>query len=310
MTLTEAYLTSLVNQRIPMINEWLDSLGLEITGNLEIKSKRKEWIEDRGEDTNKVFYSGYQTFDKLNRGYISHKQVSMEYSDETHYLLGHYLRALRDIKNLDYMHLYNCVMSKEIKNNEITWRIPIIKGRCYKVWINTILTARYFVRETLTLDKSKLSKEAYIRTFGVNNPIIFVTDNKNVVGDNIIKIDYEEENLEKIKNNPNYDEFYELDIITGANAAVSAIEMTMESDENIHFEKNPVAYPLISVTFERYSPKLIELLLNTGITDQSNYKIKETALNKYSSPSIKSLARNKTPGRYDIDDYVDKRIIV
>lgn len=310
MTLTEAYLTSLVNQRIPMINEWLDSLGLEITGNLEIKSKRKEWIEDRGEGTNKVFYSGYQTFDKLNRGYISHKQVSMEYSDETHYLLGHYLRALRDIKNLDYMHLYNCVMSKEMKNNEITWRIPIIKGRCYKVWINTILTARYFVRETLTLDKSKLSKEAYIRTFGVNNPIIFVTDNKNVVGDNIIKIDYEEENLEKIKNNPNYDEFYELDIITGANAAVSAIEMTMESDENIYFEKNPVAYPLISVTFERYSPKLIELLLNTGITDQSNYKIKETALNKYSSPSIKSLARNKTPGRYDIDDYVDKRIIV
>lgn len=310
MTLTEAYLTSLVNQRIPMINEWLDSLGLEITGNLEIKSKRKEWIEDRGEDTNKVFYSGYKTFDKLNRGYISHKQVSMEYSDETHYLLGHYLRALRDIKNLDYMHLYNCVMSKEIKNNEITWRIPIIKGRCYKVWINTILTARYSVRETLTLDKSKLSKEAYIRTFGVNNPIIFVTDNKNVVGDNIIKIDYEEENLEKIKNNPNYDEFYELDIITGANAAVSAIEMTMESDENIYFEKNPVAYPLISVTFERYSPKLIELLLNTGITDQSNYKIKETALNKYSSPSIKSLARNKTPGRYDIDDYVDKRIIV
>lgn len=310
MTLTEAYLTSLVNQRIPMINEWLDSLGLEITGNLEIKSKRKEWIEDKGEDTNKVFYSGYQTFDKLNRGYISHKQVSMEYSDETHYLLGHYLRALRDIKNLDYMHLYNCVMSKEIKNNEITWRIPIIKGRCYKVWINTILTARYFVRETLTLDKSKLSKEDYIRTFGVNNPIIFVTDNKNVVGDNIIKIDYEEENLEKTENNPNYDEFYELDIITGTNAAVSAIEMTMESDEDTYFEKNPVAYPLISATFERYSPKLIELLLNTGITDQSNYKIKETALNRYSSPSIKSLARNKTPGRYDIDDYVDKRIIV
>ena len=75
-------------------------------------------------------------------------------------------------------------------------------------------------------------------------------------------------------------------------------------------EESPALKPSVLFNYKRFSDKLIEVLLDTIITDKSNYKIKEKALQLYPAESISQAAKKYTPGIYDIDDYIDKRLRV
>ena len=57
-------------------------------------------------------YAFGEPYKGLTSNYVSNIKG---YDSKTHAVLGNYLRALRDLKNIDLMHLYNCVNNEYLK---------------------------------------------------------------------------------------------------------------------------------------------------------------------------------------------------
>lgn len=298
MTLAEYYITNLVSERIPMINEWAKMTGLQIHSSTQ--TEQTSFVDSVISER-----SGYSMLDRLERAYLSHEVSSLEYSDETHYLLGMYLRALKELEGLDYMHLYNCVQYSEVIGSKRYWHVPIVYGRTYTLKANTYepieIDLKYSNKSDSLFENTKI-----LSTSGSSTAIILGSTG-NAIDWNLI-------NRQQI-----FDEFLELVVITRPNIQVAVVEGSFSNlipgrvkvcIENCDFIEISKTVPSILCNYKRFSDKLIELLLDTAITEKSNDSIKEKALQLYPANSIKEAAKFYTIGTYDIDGYIDKRLIV
>ena len=310
MTLEEAFIANLVNQQIPMINEWLESMHLSINKHTQSESSLSRNISSE--------FSGYSLFDTLGRGYISHRPTSSKYSSDTHYLLGMYLRALKQLKGLDAMGLYNCVSSTSESGPDKCHLAVIISKRVYAIYANTPFNISLEI-------KYKKSSEILART-GITrlNP-------KSPVYVLPYFGDLSEEELLFIQNIPykilplklgeveNYalQEFLECMLTTNLDVASAIIEVgslseLLEKFKNGDFS-NWTKSPQVGAFYSKYSPKLVQFLTNTLISNDSNLEIKREALKKYPADSVAQAARKYLKEYnfyYDIDDFIDKRLPV
>lgn len=292
MTLAEYYITNLVSERIPMINEWAKMIGLQIhtTTQTEQSAIPASVIAEN---------SGYKMFDKIERAFLSHEVSSLSYSDETHYLLGMYLRALKEIDNLDYMHLYSCIQYSEVIGSKKLWHAPVIFGRTYSVKVNTYWPITVNLKYSNT--GISLTGDLLLKTTGSNSSVILGS------AGNVI-------DWEKLERNEIFDEFLELVITTRPEVQASVVEGSfanltpgkMKSIDGYVCK----TIPSVLCNYRRFSTKLVELLLETAITEDSNSAIKTRALQLYPADSIEEAARKYTNGIYDVDGFIDKRLIV
>lgn len=316
MTLEEAFITNLVYDKIPMINEWITSMKLEIEKNLHLENF--EYKNENSESTQfKSGFSGYSLGEELSRGYLQHRPNSIEYSSETHYLLGMYLRAVKQLKNLDAMHLYNCVTSSKQENTRYIYSAPIILNRVYSVYVSSMLPIKVYLYNS-ALNEKLADSESTINIKFSNNASTFIayieeSEDEAAKIDTVFKI-------EKKKFNTNLEEFLELRIETPTELNVAVIEgdyslsgsqirVPVDNSSSKVIIKNNSLYA--GAFYSKYSPKLIEFLLNTAVTEDSNFEIKKTALSLYPEKSIAAAAKKyliEKNFKYDIDDFIDKRL--
>lgn len=300
MKLDEAFITNLVSQKIPMINEWLDSLYLELD-----KHTQSEVSENRQLKSERT---GYSFFEDLTRGYIVHHPMSKEYSGDTQYLLGMYLRALKQLTGLDTLHLYNCITTEQEINQAYYHYSSVILGRVYSIYVNTYFPVTAYLRLSHTgeiiSDKLNLSRS------GAAEPLYLVPTLINIdtsaASLDIQQLRVLEEAKDKISN---LVEFVELVIETNLGVDVAVIEIDqlsrMQEKDYIYTRKNPS----VGAFYSRYSPKLIEVLTNVAVSEDSNYFIKREALRKYPAKSIADAAKIYLKNfTYDKDDILDKRL--
>lgn len=310
MTLEESFITNLVSQQIPMINEWLMSMHLSIDRHTQLESSVNRDISSE--------FSGYSLFDSLGRGYIYYKPSAEKYSSETHYLLGMYLRALKQLKNLDALGLYNCISSSSNSGPNKYHTASIISKRVYAIYANTLfdisLNFKYSTSDEI-LASTKITKinpksPCYVLPYFGS-----LTEEESEFIQNI-PFDILPLNLGEIENYA-LQEFLECTLVTnlGVNAAVVEVGLLSELIEEFKigdFSKWTKS-PQVGAFYSKYSPKLIQFLTDTLVSDESNTEIKKEALRKYPEKSIATAARKYLKEYnfyYDIDDFIDKRLPV
>lgn len=312
MTLEEAFITNLVCDKIPMINEWITSMKLEIEQNLQLENYKNT---DASIKFNSGF-SGYSLGENLNRGYLQHNPNSIEYSSETHYLLGMYLRALKQLKNLDALHLYNCVISSKQENTRHIYSAPIILNRVYSIYVSSILPIKVYLYNSALNEKLNIPESTInIKISNSASTLIALTKDFETASqiDTVFKVD-------DTTFNNNLEEFLELRIETPVELEVAVIEGNYSlSGSQIRVPVNDTSSKVIlknnslytGAFYSKYSPKLIEFLLNTAVTEDSNSEIKKAALKLYPEKSISAAAKKylvEKKFKYDIDDFIDKRL--
>ena len=288
MTLEEAFISNLVSEKIPMINQWTESIGLSIKNHTQFELKNQENYEK----------TGYSLLDNLTRGYLAHKQDSLKYSERTHYLLGMYLRALKELKNLNAMPLYNCITGYSVKGPKHVLRAPIISKRLYYIFINTYMFTD--IQVCYSTDDTALTESKTFKIESYRKPLkLYIAENENdpdIPSDAEVLVlnDSFKENLA---------EFLELRVTVNSNVTAAVIEGPYDFDYN----------PLIGYTGAKYSPRLIEFLADVSITEDSNEAIKNEVLKKYPGKSISEVAKTylkENNYTYDIGNFIDKRLPV
>ena len=289
----KAYLNNLVNQRIPMPNSWMRSMGLGIENTKRIEFDSKVHSEN----------TGYSMFDSLNRGYISHKPKMFEYSSETHYLLGMYLRALRDLKGINYLPFYNCVnKTEEIRHTRYSYA-PIILGEKYSIFADSILPLKLSVRYS---HNGQVLLSRPLNRISTNRPIIF--DSKEITGVSENLLEYLELVLESTSN-------IEVSVLEGiyqGSGVAPIFEGTISAmrryDESTAGKTN-ILIPKLSKEHDSYSSKLIQCLLGLSVSDQSNSEIRQELISAFGNAStVSDTVRKNTKGLYDIDGNSDRRL--
>ena len=210
-----------------------------------------------------------------------------------------YLRALKEIDNLDYMHLYNCIQYSEVVGSKKLCHVPVIFGRTYSVKVNTYRPITVNLKYSNT--NISLTGDLLLKTTGSNSAIILGSAG-NVIDWN------------KLERNEIFDEFLELVITTRPDVQASVVEGSFANltPGKMNSADGDVCktVPSVLCNYRRFSTKLIELLLETAITEDSNSTIKTKALQLYPANSIEEAARKYTDGIYDVDGFIDKRLIV
>lgn len=310
MTLEEAFITNLVNQQIPMINEWLESMHLSIDRHTQSESSPSRDIRSE--------FSGYSLFDTLKRGYISHKPTSSKYSGDTHYLLGMYLRALKQLKDLDAMGLYNCISSTSESGPNKYHVASIISKRVYAIYANTPFNISLEIRYK---NHDEILAKTGVTRLNPKSPVYILPYFGGLSEEElsfIQNIPYKILPL-KVGETENYalQEFLEGTLITNLDVESAIIEIGSLSELLGKFRtgdfSNWTKSPQVGAFYSRYSPKLIQFLTDTLVSNDSNLEIKREALKKYPADSVAQAARKYLKEYnfcYDIDDFIDKRLPV
>lgn len=288
------YISNLVNQKIPMPNSWQVNIGLEVQSSKQIEFDEKA-ISER---------TGYTFLDDLSRGYISHKPKAYSYSGDTHYLLGMYLRALKELKGLDYLPFYNCVTRVETKHLRQISYAPVMRGKVYSIFYDSMFPAIIDVRYSHTGASLLPAKKS------ISKPSDSAYN---------VKIDFDiDENLV---------EYVELVIETNKNIDVAVIEGEYHSypsclifDSGLTSRVQGVIqgdgstktlsklFPKIGKTKENWSPKLIQCLLGISVSDTSDIEIKRDLLATFTGSTVEDAVKNNIRGFYDVNGYSDKRL--
>lgn len=225
------YIKALVSStNLPLIDFWKPGKPIKegccyITNNYIVRCKKSDegkLVDDKYK-VDSIYDSNY--FELLSpyiygeeyRSFTSKFESKYQwYDSDTHKYLGKYLRMLKDFKQLDLMHLYNCVSSIEYNSvridNEIVkeaganylkpiinteavdndnYKIitcPILYNQDYTIFVNSDLpikmAAVYFNGLTVVVDDIINHKVDVVQSASFNKPILYrceenVEDNSN-----------------------------------------------------------------------------------------------------------------------------------
>lgn len=313
----EGFLNNLISQRIPMVNSWSKNLGVEID-----KNTRKEI-----KTTLKTEKSGYAFLSTINRGYISYKQKRLGLTSDSRYLLGMFLRALREIKGLNLMPFFDCVSETEIIPPERITKAPIVFGEKYSIFADSTMPVNIYL-EYLNTDLESIKKQIYSGAISSRRPVRVDTRQipEATVPENLIEyvnltvvskpsvtvrilegvyktmpvLPINDRGFFSAKDKRGISNLYP-NLMKPFNIKTN-IKTNLSSDKtNNLFEVLPV---------QNISTKLLEGLLDILITDDSLPEIRNFLLETYGfSGTIGEMAKNKTAGLYDVNEYADRRII-
>lgn len=304
----DKFIANLVNQKIPMPNSWQESLQLKIDS-----TKQSEFDAIATQEL-----TGYKLTDSLDRGYIKHTPMSNDYSSDTQYLLGMYLRALRDIKRINLMPFYNCVTSEKSEGAINVSYATVLNGYTYAIYIDTQISPKVYLR--YSNNGERIGGCEYLTRKNANGKFIFICNRTDIKPEL-------QEYLELVIESPNFQSVSVLEDISVDdynNGKKSMYEDLIAQPvfENslsgkIKYQNGSVKvlhqselFPSLMKNHTRWSNKLIQCLLDVSINEDSPREIKQLLLNKFSGSSVSESARVNTPGVYDINDYTDKRLRV
>lgn len=324
MSMFEDYLQNLVKERIPMPNSWQKSMALEV-----LKTQQNEFLMEKTQITSKVAErTGYTFLDKLERGYISHNSRSFEYTDDTQYLLGMFLRALKYHKDLDYLSVFNCITSEEIEAPRKRSYIPIVIGESYSIFVQATSYVKLTIENSLTNEVIKtipFEKSA-------NKAFIVRTDdlqiNENLLEYLRLVIDTEQDiNVTAVVGV--YSTMPCLPVFPwspiGSEEAVGKeLSARVKNSSDLGF--SVANYPSLYVSFEidanqrsdedfsndsvqaaqiqkrkRYASKFIGNILGTSVSDASNKSIRRSVQLLFDTSTVSEAVKRNTTGLYNIN---------
>lgn len=161
MRLFDKYLISVVDQRIPMPNDWQKSLKLGMEGASQVQLSDEQNITLHGYN--------FQQSDVLDRGYISNEVHTYDFksSPDLRYLLQLYLRAIKDHTGKDYMSYFP--ISTTVSSSDsllFTTTAPVILGQTYSFYARTY----YPVKIEIYL-QDVIPEPIYTKTYNTVSPI-------------------------------------------------------------------------------------------------------------------------------------------
>lgn len=328
-----------------MPNSWQKSLALEV-----LKTKQNEFaieeipvLDGEGNIIRKqdlftditAERTGYSFLDKLQRGYISHHSKSFEYTDDTQYLLGMFLRALKYHKNLDYLSVFNCVVREEIEKPRKKSYIPIVIGETYSLFIQATSYVFIVIQNSLTGDILKtipFEKKA-------NNAFLIRTDdlptnekfNQNTEEYLQIVVDTEQDVpvtaligvYSTIPCAPIYNGTLSAKVPNGESFGFSVANYpSLYQAYEIIFNSKKISYNTdssqtknsegSSVEIEikkntHFAEKLKGCMLGTSISNQSNKAIRRSVQLLFNGENVEEIIKRNTPGLFDINGNSDRR---
>lgn len=318
--LTIGFLNNLVRERIPMPNSWQKSMGLSV----------QPFSQDEFDSIARAENTGYAFLDKLQRGYISHKQRTFEYSGDTQYLLGMYLRALKKMKGIDLMPFYNCVTETESSTNQKVFHAPIVVGEKYSIYCDSTLPIKL---EAIYTNTEIVLYSEQIRKCSSDRPFVFDSSALESASE------YDENSLEYIELRLTTRGLTNLTVLEGeytdgipmpiVGETISAkaltygeseaalfprlakpfrIEFFQTNSENI--SETDARIPFTSYPTKYWSKKLISCLLGYTVTNESNQEIKQDFQSRFANKgsTVEETVKINSPGLYDINGYTDSRL--
>lgn len=318
------FLNNLVRERIPMPNSWQKSMGLSV------QPFSQDEYAPAGEITVVAENTGYAFLDKLQRGYISHKHRTFEYSGDTQYLLGMYLRALKKMTGMNLMPFYNCVNEIESKVNQAIFHAPIVAGEAYSIYCDTTFP---ITMEVVYTNTNSIIFKKQIRSCSSNRPFVYDTSViESMEG-------YDENSLEYLELRFTTRGITNLSVIEGTYAegidmpiigqTITAKSMTYTQIEAALFPRiakpfrieffhtnsdNAISdgtkIPFTSYPTKYWSKKLLTCLLGHTVTNESNQEIKSDFQSRFTNKgaTVEDTVKMNSTGLYDINGYSDNRV--
>ncbi|MCM1323008.1 MAG: hypothetical protein NC218_02380 [Acetobacter sp.] len=310
MKLFEKYLLAVTNQRIPMPKIWQKSLGLDL-------EETKQIYED---NVSEITGYRFQQDETLNRGYVHREVRSLELDDQAKYLISLYLNALKEHKHTDFTPYFNVGVST-YSFPFYTTRVNVIRGQVYSIYGNTVKptqvriysSAAYeeeIVKDVVDEEGTVIGKRKEVRKYAANEKVFADFIISAIATDKQYRLDT---NDYLSGEQSDIDEYIEMEIksyvplvvLQGSYTRLSMLKKILPGSTG---EVNNL-FPSAGIEQLDYANKLLPLLLDMTITDDSPQEEKDLLTSDYLGDTFEEKVKRNTKGIYDVDKYIGGKFL-
>ena len=303
MKLFEKYLLACTNQRIPMPKKWQDSLGLSLD----------ETKQEHAETGTQLTGYRFQQDETINRGFVHREVRSLELNEQAKYLISLYLNALKEHKKLDFTPYFNVGVTVYQFPYYIT-KVNLIRGEKYSIYGDTLRPVYGRVYSDFNHDVSFKDQSFMISCLSSSNHYTF-------------------DPAEYLNNAPQAeDEYFMLELKSFAPIAV--IQGTFTPASRVRKLHKTTITPRLAVKVDKedgtgqvvedtmsvllpsagienleYADKLMPLLLDMTITEDSPQEEIDLVGSDYFGDTLEEKVKKNTKGLYDVDKYIGGKFL-
>lgn len=292
MRLFDKYLISVVDQRIPMPNDWQKSLKLGMEGASQVQISDEQNITLHGYN--------FQQSDVLNRGYISNEVHTYDFksSPDLRYLLQLYLRAIKDHTGKNYMSYFPISTTVSSSNSLLfTTTAPVILGQTYSFYARTY----YPVKIEIYL-QDVIPEPIYTKTYNTVSPIepIVISTQREWLNFQLAG--------QASKQDYSYaEEFAIFKVVADAPVVILPGKfppLFVRGVSNPH----KLNIPSAAYSGALYADKLIPSLLGINCPSDPPEELVEQILSRLGETTLEQAIPKHTKGIYDIDENIGGKL--